>query len=88
MVDHRADLPYSVPVNWAAHGGGGLAPHNELVLTQPKSCLKASALPFQAKRAKSGRNVSFGTNSTSTVAALAASVLPRAVSASGGEQSF
>jgi hypothetical protein len=88
MVDHRADLPYSVPVNWAAHGGGGLAPHNELVLTQPKSCLKASALPFQAKRAKSGRNVSFGTNSASTVAALAASVLPRAVSASGGEQSF
>jgi hypothetical protein len=51
QVDPRDDLPYAVPVNWAAHGGGDIAPHNELLQAPPKSCLRASAAPFQAERA-------------------------------------
>jgi hypothetical protein len=84
QVDPRDDLPYTVPVNWAAHGGGDIAPHNELLQPPPKSCLRASAAPFQAGRDKSGRKLRFGPSTTQTFAIAAAATLPAVAAAPSG----
>jgi hypothetical protein len=85
QVDPRDDLPYAVPVHWAAHGGGETAPHNELLMAQPKSCLRAAAEPFNGK---AKRQVHFAPVAATAATALATVALPHIISVSSKGHAF
>jgi hypothetical protein len=84
QVDHKDDLPYAFPVNWAAHGGDGVAPRHELVASHRKSCLNQHGNKAKSNAIGCGTKVRFSQPEVTVAVAFAMNGLPAVNASSGG----